>query len=176
MRSAMRFRLRPPGSDPPDKALSRRRRCAEELRESERRMELAGDAANLGMWAWDIDHRSIWANSRARSLLGFSESELLSLDKFTNAIHPDDRDLSRHAIESALATDNEYEVEYRVPRTDGEIRWISSRGRVGRDVAGKPVLVRGVVIDVSARRGPETLRSCGPYWSTSARTISVPAT
>jgi two-component system sensor kinase FixL len=128
---------------------------AAQLRESERRMEQAGAAANLGMWAWDIVHDTIWATSRARSLLGLAEWEILSLDKFTNALHPDDRELRRNSIESVLATDDEYEMEYRVPLADGQNRWIASRGRVERDAGGKPVLMRGVVLDISARRGIE---------------------
>ncbi len=128
---------------------------AGELKESERRMDLAGTAANLGMWAWDLIHGTIWATGRARSLLGFSESEMLSVEKITNAVHPDDRESRRHAIERALTTDNEYEVEYRVTLADAQIRWISSRGRVERDASGKPLLVRGVVIDISARRHME---------------------
>jgi PAS domain S-box-containing protein len=130
-------------------------RTAAELRESERRMELASAAGNLGMWAWDIVHDTMWATSQARLLLGFSETEMLSQEKFTNALHPDDRELRRHAIQSALAIGNEYEVQYRVPLGDGQIRWISSRGRTERDSSGKPVRMRGVVLDISARRGAE---------------------
>jgi two-component system, LuxR family, sensor kinase FixL len=130
-------------------------RIAAELRESERRMELASAAGKLGMWVWDIVHDTMWATSQARLLLGFSESEMLNQEKFTNALHPDDRELRRHALQSALAIGNEYEVQYRVPLGDGQIRWISSRGRPERDSNGKPVLIRGVVLDISARRGAE---------------------
>jgi two-component system sensor kinase FixL len=130
-------------------------RIAAELRESERHMELASAAGNLGMWAWDIVHDTMWATSQARLLLGFSETEILSQEKFTNALHPDDRELRRRALQSALAIGNEYEVQYRVPLGDGQIRWISSRGRPERDSSGKPLLMRGVVLDISARRGAE---------------------
>jgi len=123
-----------------------------QLRESERRMDLASAAAGLGMWIWDIIRDQIWATSRARSLLGFSESETLSLPRFVRALHPDDRDAVRHAIESSLNADRDYEVEFRVPLPDGQTRWIAARGRAERDAAGKPVLMRGVVLDISARR------------------------
>jgi two-component system, LuxR family, sensor kinase FixL len=130
-------------------------RIAAELSESERRMELASAAGNLGMWAWDIVHDTMWATSQARLLLGFSETEMLSQEKFTNALHPDDRELRRHAVQNALAIGNEYEVQYRVPFGDGQIRWISSRGRPERDSRGNTLLLRGVVLDISARRGAE---------------------
>jgi two-component system, LuxR family, sensor kinase FixL len=130
-------------------------RLAVELKESERRMELASAAGDLGMWAWDILHDTVWATNRARSMLGFSESEILSLEQLTNALHPDDRELRRRALQRAMQTDNEYEVHYRVPFGHGQIRWISSRGRLERDAGGKPLLMRGVLLDISARRGIE---------------------
>ena len=130
-------------------------RVAGQLRDSERCMDLASTAANLGMWSWDIVHNTIWATSRACSLFGLPESEMLSYEQFMNAVHPDDRDMRRRAIARALATDNEYEVEYRVQLVNGQDRWIASRGRVERDADGRAVLLRGALIDISARRGVE---------------------
>ena len=125
---------------------------AADLKESERRIELASVAANLGLWTWDIAHNTIWATPRARALFGLSESESLDQEKFTNALHREDRELRRRAIKGALASDKEYEVELRVPLANEQIRWVASRGRVERDAAGKPVLMRGVVFDISLRR------------------------
>jgi len=126
-----------------------------QLQDSERRMDLASEAASLGMWTWDIVRDQIWATSRARSLLGFSESENLSLSRFVSVLHPDDRDAVRHAIDGSLNADRDYEVQFRVPLPGGHTRWIAARGRADRDTAGKPVLMRGVVLDISARRRSE---------------------
>ncbi len=130
-------------------------KLAHQLQEGERRMDLASAAADLGMWTWDIIRDQTWATSRARSLLGFSGSENLSLQRFMSALHPDDRDAMRHAIDNALNADRDYEVEFRVPLPDGQTRWIAARGRAERDSAGKPLLLRGVVVDISARRRSE---------------------
>jgi two-component system sensor kinase FixL len=54
-----------------------------------------------------------------------------------------------------LATDVGYDVEYRVLLPEGKIRWIAARGQVERDNRGKPILLRGVVLDISARRNAE---------------------
>jgi two-component system, LuxR family, sensor kinase FixL len=122
-----------------------------ELRESEQRMELASAAANLGMWTWDIGRDTVWVTRQARALLGLSQSDELSMAKIAQAIHPDDRELRRRAIEGLLAGGDEYEVEYRVRLDDGEMRWIASRGRVERDVHGKALIVRGALLDISPR-------------------------
>jgi two-component system, LuxR family, sensor kinase FixL len=127
-------------------------RVAAELKESERRMELASAAGNLGMWTWDIVQNTVWATQLARSLFGLSQTATLNMEDFTNALHPDDRELRRQAIGTALASANQYDMEYRVPLANDETRWISSRGRVERDTQGHPVLMRGVVLDITARR------------------------
>jgi two-component system, LuxR family, sensor kinase FixL len=127
-------------------------RVAAELKESEHRTELASAAGNLGMWTWDTVQDTVWATQSARSLFGLPETSKLHLEDFTNALHSDDRGLRRQAIQTALENDSQYDVEYRVPLANGENRWISSRGRVEHDAEGKPVLMRGVVLDITARR------------------------
>lgn len=128
---------------------------AGQLRESERRMALAGAAANLGMWAWDLANDRIWATSRARALFGFTESEPIDYARFLGVLHPDDRAPVEQAVARALATGEPYEAELRIPSPNGQTRWIASRGQVERDASGKPVLMRGAVLDISARRGIE---------------------
>jgi two-component system, LuxR family, sensor kinase FixL len=130
-------------------------RVSLELVEGERRMDLASAAAGLGMWTWEIDGDTIWATDRARTMLGFAAGESLDLPRFMSALHPDDRDVVRHAIEGALSSGHDYEVEYRIPLPDGQIRWIAARGRVERDSRGKAILLRGAVIDTSSRHSSE---------------------
>ena len=74
-----------------------------QLEEVERRMDLASAAASLGMWSWDIVRDSIWATKRARAPFGVLESESFNLERFTSALHPDDRDAVRGAIERSMA-------------------------------------------------------------------------
>jgi two-component system, LuxR family, sensor kinase FixL len=126
-------------------------RVSGELRESEQRMELASAAANLGFWTWDIGRDTLWVTSKARSLLRISDTEELSMEKMTLAIHEDDRKMRRRALDNVLANGGEYEVEFRVPLADGEMRWIASRGRVELDVHGQPLIMRGVLLDISPR-------------------------
>ncbi len=130
-------------------------RLAGQLQERERHMDLASAAADLGMWTWDIDHDTIWATRRARELFGFSESEPINRARFFGSLHPEDREATDQALENTLATDVGYEVEYRVLLPDGKVRWMAARGQIERAGSGKPILLRGVVLDISARRGAE---------------------
>jgi two-component system, LuxR family, sensor kinase FixL len=126
-------------------------KLAEQLRESECRMELAARAAALGFWTWDVARDEIWATHSARSLFGFGPSERINLMRFLDAQHRDDRDAVKQAIEKALKGGFEYEARCRVPVSGGEARWVAARGRVELDAAGQPALMRGVVLDIAAQ-------------------------
>lgn len=130
-------------------------KLAVRLQESERLTNLASAAANLGLWSWSIVDDNIWATARARALFGFFESECINFTQVMNAIHPDDRDSVNQAVERTLASGCDYDAEYRVPVPEGPTRWIAARGQLERDVRGQPILLRGVVLDISARRSTE---------------------
>jgi len=127
----------------------------DELRESERRMDLASAAANLGIWTWDIVSDRIWLSSTARTMFGISESKPISFMRFLSAVHPNDRDAVNHAVENALASEQGYYAEYRVPVAGGQMLWMVSRGQIERDSRGMPIRLRGVVLDASARHDRE---------------------
>ena len=130
----------------------RRKEAMEELRESEARLTLAADSAEAGLWTLDRDTGALWLTDRARNLLGFSPTEVATLARFESALHPDNQDAVRSAIELAYRERGMASVEYRVLLPDGRERWISSRGRADADPARVPRRLRGVSIDVTARR------------------------
>ena len=134
----------------------RRRRLAERsLRESEERMSLAADAANVGIWIRDLMGQKIWATDKWRELFGFEKAERLDMHSFLKRLHSGDRDAVSQTLASAEERGGTYEMEYRIVLPDGRVRWISSQGRVEFDDAGKPVLMRGVSLDNTARKQAE---------------------
>ncbi len=125
------------------------------LRETQERMELAASAAKLGMWTWDIAHNEIWLTDKGRALFGFAPSEKLDFDRFRSALHPEDRELVRQAVDNSLQTGAEYEAEYRVLLPDGKVRWIAGRGRVDFNGDGQPTRMRGASLDITKRKQAE---------------------
>ena len=125
-----------------------------ELGESDRRLALATEAANVGIWIHDLTRDEIWASTQWRELLGFTKSERLDLESFIQRLHPDDRERIREAFKEATQHSGRYEEEYRVMLPNGQIRWIASRGNVEfRD--GEPVLRRGASLDITTRKQAE---------------------
>ena len=125
---------------------------ARELETSEKRLNLAADSANLGMWEWDIAHDEIWITDKGRAMLGFDSSEKLDFDRFRSRLHPDDRESVLKAVDSSLGTGAEYQSEYRVVLPDGQVRWIAGRGHVEFGGDGQPVRMRGASVDITERK------------------------
>ena len=136
--------------------LSRQLQASEaDLHEARERMELAANAADLGMWMWDIPRDEIWITDKGRALFGFGASEKVDLDRFKNVLHPEDRQRVLEALENTLRTGAEYEAEYRVTLPQGQLRWIAGRGQVEFDRGGQPVRLRGAALDITNRKQAE---------------------
>jgi signal transduction histidine kinase len=128
-----------------------RRRAEFEQREGEQRMSLVAAATGLGMWVEDIPRRTFWASPQQFALLGIATSEPYNFERFLQAVHADDRAAVREAIARAMESGGEYDVQYRVALANGAVRWIAARGRGEVDARGRPVRMRGVTADVTAR-------------------------
>jgi two-component system, LuxR family, sensor kinase FixL len=126
-----------------------------DLRETQERMELAANAAELSMWMWDIPRNEIWITDKGRSLFGFSPSEKLDFDRFRSTLHPEDREAVLTAVENSLRTGAEYRSEYRVLLPDGQLRWIAGRGHVEFNGNNQPVRMRGASLDITKRKQAE---------------------
>jgi PAS domain S-box-containing protein len=133
--------------------MAERGRAEEALRESEANMSLAANAANLGLWVWNVpggDER--WVTEKWRQLFGFADSEPVTFDRFLEVVHPGDSERVKQVVQHMLEHGGEYEIDYRITRPDGSIGWIASHGSVELEERGKPVLVRGVSRDVTKRK------------------------
>ncbi len=128
------------------------------LRESEARLSLAADSAEAGLWELDCNTDKIWASEKALSIFGFGIDETISMDRFEATVHPDDLELVRHAMASALGAGEPVNVEYRIRVGGGRLRWILSRGRPYFKSTGEPDRLLGVSIDISERKQMEDER------------------
>ena len=135
--------------------LLRAARLSDELRETGERLNLAAEAANLGIWTRDVSKNEIWATEKFRAMFGFAKAEALGRDDLLKRLHPDDREAVGQTMAKALTGGGSYELEHRIVLPDGRIRWIASRGRVESNGASKHTLIRGVSLDITERRRAE---------------------
>ncbi len=85
------------------------------------------------------DDRCTWVSPSISGLSGWSTEDFLALGRW-DLIHPDDREMVRHARESQ--TTGFYEVEpVRMLKSDGSFLWVSARGQLSEGLRGEPTWV-----------------------------------
>lgn len=90
------------------------------------RLRIAKEAAELGIWDWDVrKDRMIW-DDRAIEIFGFTPQE--GIDEFYEVVHPEDRDKVRGVVEQALESGDSFHLRYRIVK-EGETYWIKAYGR-----------------------------------------------
>lgn len=121
------------------------------------RMQLALDAGRTGIWDWNLVTGEVHLDARTRKLWGLTEEDVPSFEVFRNALHPQDRKLTKETIGLALDPDRDgdYEIEYRVVGLNDKVeRWISVRGRTFFE-DGRAVRILGTARDITERKHRE---------------------
>src|SRR5262249_9709658 len=125
-------------------------------RTSEAQLKLAMEAAGIGYWDTDLLTQHITRSDSYRAILGVDSPKMVATRQdFFAFVHPDDRQrvwaTAERWIESRLGGD----VEVRVLRPGGGLRWIASRGQVLTNADGRPVRIQGMAVDITARKEAE---------------------
>ena len=77
-----------------------------------------------------------------------------TFDDFLGCIHPDDRERVRAHVFQAYQTGQGFQIEERIVRPDGEIRYLQSCGEFVKDARGNVVQMLGICQDVTDRSTP----------------------
>ena len=157
-----------------------RKRFELALRESEERLSVAADSADVGLWVLDWRTGVFWVSEKARSIFGYSADQIITMERFEASVHRDDWQIVQVSMERALNAGEPLNVEYRISLGDSHTRWIASRGRPHFTTTGEPDRLMGVSIDITERKLAEQaleerLRFETLLAETSARFINVPA-
>jgi len=117
------------------------------------RLDLALATGHMGVFEWDLRTNQVWWSDSLEPVYGLPRGAFgRTLDAFRQLIHASDRDKVDAALEQAIATRGDFEVEFRFLRPDGSIRWMSTSGRVFSDLHGRPLRTVGTSRDITAQR------------------------
>ena len=130
-----------------------RRRVEERLRKSEADLKRAQRIAHLGNWEWNpISGDLTWSDEVFR-VYGFTTGEFApTFNKFTEAVHPEDRERVTKAIDDSINKGEPFDLEHRLVLTEGGERIVHCQGEVEWDEYGEPLMMFGTVQDVTEQR------------------------
>ena len=121
--------------------------------EASRQVHLALEAADIGLWDWDVGTGRVAMSEKMRSLLDIaSGAPAASYRRFLRAIHAGDRARIAAALKAAIRRCGAFDEEFRRENADGPVRWLRIRGRASRGAAGAAVRVMGSIHDKTERK------------------------
>lgn len=135
----------------------KRGQVMEALRESEERYALAAQAANDGLWDWNLRTDSLYFSPRWCGMLGAKPGEIPGTpSEWFSRVHSDDLSGLQTAIQRHLQSQTEHvEVEYRLRHQNGTYRWMQCRGVALFDQNGKAYRLAGSQTDITLRKHTE---------------------
>lgn len=119
----------------------------------EERLQLVIDAADDGIWDWNIEHDTWFWSARVYQFLGLDPNTTTpSCETLAQCIHPEDRSGFAQAIHNHLQFNHPYKVELRVQQINGSYGWFYIRGKAVRDAKGNPIRMVGSIRDITTRK------------------------
>ena len=131
--------------------ITQRRQDQRELEKNERQLQLALLSSGTGIWSWDLATDVVTWTDEMYRIFG-TQSFGQTPDDFRAFVHPDDRERVWAAVTAAIAEDKPYDVEFRIVRPDGQVRWLSNHGLAAYDRAGRPLGMTGTARDITTRK------------------------
>lgn len=128
-----------------------------QLQQSAAHLRQAQRIGKIGSWEFDLKTEKIAWSEQVFHLFGLDPAEGTpkSFDEFQQLLHPDDRAFHQQTVETAIATAQPYDVEYRFYRTDGTLSYMQSRGEAILDPAGRTIGITGTALDITERKQAE---------------------
>src|SRR5262249_21769185 len=131
------------------------RRTQEMLERSKESMQLAQQYVGIGIWEWDLQTGALVWSDEIRRLHGIEVEKFDGrYESWMESIFAEDRQQVHKSITDALASNGEYEVQYRAAFPDKSLHWLEARGRT-IVIGGEPVRMLGVAMDVTSRKSAE---------------------
>src|SRR5476651_2811417 len=127
------------------------KRAEQALKESQERLDLALDSAQMGTWDWHIPSGMLYGSARAAQLHGLAAEPFHeTFDAFFHGVPAKDRDAMRQTYRNLQqGLEGHYQTTYRFELEDGTSRFLESRARLYRDNNGEPLRMAGTLLDIT---------------------------
>ncbi|WP_326914938.1 response regulator [Sphingopyxis chilensis] len=126
-----------------------------EIRDAEQQLRIALAAGKLGAWSFDAASMRLDASSDCKGHFGRAAGDSFTYEELVACVHEEDRAMMQAEVRHALATGEDYDVEYRCVWPDASLHWVQVRGRPALDAAGRALAMTGVSQDITERKVAE---------------------
>jgi len=139
--------------------ITARKRAEDELRKSEQGLQDAQKMSHLGSWEIDlVTGHALWSDEVFR-INGFTPGSFEpNAESGMKRLHPDDVKRAEKAYHNAIENGTNYEVESRIVRPTGEVRYVLSKGEVLKGADQRPIKMLGSILDITGRKIAELER------------------
>jgi PAS domain S-box-containing protein len=137
--------------------ITERKKAEKALLKSERRLAESQRLAHIGSWEMNIQTEEMLWSDEMYAICGLDfDTYTPSIASFIELVYPEDRPLYIKAINEIISIGKSLNIDFRIIRTDGEIRFINTIGNVEEfDSNGKPLFMRGTKQDITERKSAE---------------------
>ena len=125
------------------------------LVESQLRLLIAQEGAQVGIWDWDMRSNQVYWSPEAERLYGLAPGSLKTQEQWRVLVDPDDLPLLDAQWQSHIARGEAFEVEFRIHLDSGATRWLISKGSAQYDDDGQPIRLFGINMDITERKQTE---------------------
>ncbi|MEO5722649.1 MAG: PAS domain-containing protein [Chthoniobacterales bacterium] len=126
---------------------------SQELDRTEERMGFILESTGIGAWDLDLVEDKSWRSLQHDRIFGYETPVSdWNFETFLGHVLEEERAQVAAAFEDAVARSGEWNLECRIRRTDGAVRWIAPSGRVVRDPNDQPTRMYGTVVDITTRK------------------------
>jgi PAS domain S-box-containing protein len=134
--------------------ITQQKQSEQDLRASEKKYRSLVDNIPDVVWTADSNRDLIYISGNVVKMLGYTSEELLGGQLWLSRIHPEDAARVEQAYQKLFSDGEQFDVEYRSCRKDGEWIWLHNRALATRPREGV-MCADGIFKDITQRRQSE---------------------
>ncbi|HYX16920.1 MAG TPA: PAS domain S-box protein [Nostoc sp.] len=136
--------------------ISEHKQAEEKLQQSEAQLATTQQIAHVGSWEWNLETKKhCWSIETFRIFgLNPTQSEPTQAE-FLQMLHSEDRELFQTNSEQAIAQKTPFNIEYRIVRPNGSVRYLEGKAEIVYNPQGNAVKLLGSILDITQRKQTE---------------------
>ena len=128
------------------------KRHEQELLDHQQRLHEAQKIGKMGYWTWRVGEERVEWSDQIYHMFGVRAGEFVpTIDTMSRMLHRRDSGRMMQAFQRAILEKKEYDLEFRIMRPDGQMRFIRCQGRCERDADGDVQALFGIMQDITER-------------------------